>query len=1608
MGVPKFYRWISERYPNISQLINDNQIPDFDNFYLDMNGIIHACSHINEDNCEVNVSEEEIFRNIFHYIDFLFRMIRPKKVFFMAVDGVAPRAKMNQQRARRFRAGKDRMKKLEHIARESGRTLNEVVAKHFDTNSITPGTQFMAQLNEQLKYFVHVKITTDPLWENVDIHLSGHLTPGEGEHKIMDYIRYTRSQPGYDINTRHCLYGLDADLIMLGLVTHEMHFALLREAVKFGSKKVSKIPAPEEINWQILHTCLVRDYIDLEFRSIRNKIKFPYDLERIIDDWILMGFLVGNDFIPHLPHFHINEEALSILWDTYKSVLPILDGYMNESGELNLTRFEIYITELAKFEHQRYADENDSFRHLDKFTERNQNSSTTRSEFDKNKDDDNNDDDDFGFGVLDKLKATKPPAPEIQESKKDNPGQATTDEPKSADSVSSPLSSDDNDILSDSDTTSETSNDNEKKSSSTVPKNTIEDEIDKLPLIEAEFRQHKNHYYRDKMEINLTSLSQLQIYVEQYIEALQWILKYYYQGCPSWSWFYPHHYAPYLSDLKNFKDMKISLERGTPFKPYEQLLNEGIFYVKTDDVSIIPRSQNLIVFSGVLPPTSCSLLPAILQPLMTDRESPLLKFYPEDFKLDQNEKKRDWESIVLLPFINEELLLNTITKYYNQLNPNEKLLNQHLPSLCFITTSKLNPIENSLEHNPYFPPLKETRATFREYPIDFYRSDNLNIKYGRFEDKDMIIFPRFPVLNVLPYQYDYKHSAISVFDTRSKGSTLVLNLTHQSDSDCIKYNDEWNPKDENTLPPFQITNQRLLIDRYLGKRVFVNWPHFQYGFVCAITDFQNLYTWENLPDLPNFYFDPTSNDNNQDFRNYTQKPIYVSHHPFELSIDHHQKVVYRVDRLDEYYTRMEYQKALHINRDYNNRKGISIGPIPILLYVSPILGYRTKCFSSSDKCQTMMYFSNQALAYPLQTTLFKLPKYKYDGDQLPQTLNDYFKINDPIFGLRSPYYSFFGHVQQIDKDNQGKYMISCQMKLSNKSDHPDLHQFENKLNSLRLQYYTAQDIAAQLKTAPCVISKITGKVNVMAQNQRRRANPTNVGLSWKHNKPVKELHGYTKKFNDIWYYSTTAISVIAEYMSKFPEIVSEIERKPNKENYLETNIWQDKNGKHEIQQVRIWIKSLPTYSMQMTDATWQLLDTHVVNEIQNMVKSFYAKRQAKTLTEKIKLVRFEPHLLFKSDGLLGMCDPDVKADFMLLDRVVNVRPDTGVPIGARGTIIGIMYGRTNLDTYYEVLFDTLSSNTLDTILLGKNQQTCRIKVRSYHLLNYSHSLRYRSINYQQQQSLPSSYLYEQRSFNQTSTYRQQPAEIVKKDSSNDKTLKTPKSAPASATHHESYFAQVKEQKSTTDDPTLSPLSAEPLTQSSVSNENISSVPSQVKSTLNPNATFTPRSAMAPTGTPMTHFSSNLTADSLIFHPMQNFNQSQNSFQQPTYEMISSTPIQSSNPQTFTQQGWGPMLYPNPVMNEPIGNMSQVPMYGATMAFNQFGPGTYAQPNNPDSQGVYHAYPIGPMINPMPLNYEQQLPMQMQNFSINQGQPQQNPYLSYDPSTLQTQQKNTKY
>jgi 5'-3' exoribonuclease 1 len=147
-------------------------------------------------------------------------------MLFMAIDGVAPRAKLNQQRSRRFASAKDREE-----ARTAAEQKGEVVdaSATFDSNCITPGTPFMNRVSEHLRYFIRKKQAEDPLWRRLTVVFSGHEVPGEGEHKIMQRIREIREDAEYDPNTSHCMYGQDADLIMLGLVSHEPHFTLLRE-----------------------------------------------------------------------------------------------------------------------------------------------------------------------------------------------------------------------------------------------------------------------------------------------------------------------------------------------------------------------------------------------------------------------------------------------------------------------------------------------------------------------------------------------------------------------------------------------------------------------------------------------------------------------------------------------------------------------------------------------------------------------------------------------------------------------------------------------------------------------------------------------------------------------------------------------------------------------------------------------------------------------------------------------------------------------------------------------------------------------------------------------------------------------------------------------------------------------------------------------------------------------------------------------------------------------------------------------------------------------------------------------------------------------------------
>ena len=237
MGVPALFRWLSTKYPKIVgavaedevQVIDGQEIPvdttkpnpnglEYDNLYLDMNGIVHPCSH--PEDRPPPETEEEMMLEIFKYTDRVYNMVRPRRLLMIAVDGVAPRAKMNQQRSRRFRSAQEAKEKdesnvefIKMLKSQNGGNLEDgreeaITKKTWDSNQITPGTPFMDTLALSLRWWCAYKINTDPGWHNVKVIISDASVPGEGEHKIMEFIRSQRSSPLHDPNTRHVLYGL--------------------------------------------------------------------------------------------------------------------------------------------------------------------------------------------------------------------------------------------------------------------------------------------------------------------------------------------------------------------------------------------------------------------------------------------------------------------------------------------------------------------------------------------------------------------------------------------------------------------------------------------------------------------------------------------------------------------------------------------------------------------------------------------------------------------------------------------------------------------------------------------------------------------------------------------------------------------------------------------------------------------------------------------------------------------------------------------------------------------------------------------------------------------------------------------------------------------------------------------------------------------------------------------------------------------------------------------------------------------------------------------------------------------------------------------------------
>jgi len=267
MGIPSYFAHILNHYNITDYLEKKEHVVNY--LYLDSNSFIYEAIH---SQCK---TENEIFDHVRASIIYLIKLLQPIHTF-VAFDGVVPFAKMKQQRERRFKST----------------ILQQLEGKHigFDTCCITPGTQFMNNLNQYMNKFLQGQ-------NEYRITFSGSDVPGEGEHKIYQHVR-ENAEPDNIVY----IFGLDADLIILSL-----------EHLQY-CKSIFLVRENFEKDLVKLDICKLQNYIHVELNpSLKRYV--------VSQDYITLSFMLGNDFLPHSPILNIRTTGIKNIINCYQETL---------------------------------------------------------------------------------------------------------------------------------------------------------------------------------------------------------------------------------------------------------------------------------------------------------------------------------------------------------------------------------------------------------------------------------------------------------------------------------------------------------------------------------------------------------------------------------------------------------------------------------------------------------------------------------------------------------------------------------------------------------------------------------------------------------------------------------------------------------------------------------------------------------------------------------------------------------------------------------------------------------------------------------------------------------------------------------------------------------------------------------------------------------------------------------------------------------------------------------------------------------------------------------------------------------------------------------------
>tara|TARA_B100001123_G_scaffold334743_2_gene378114 strand:- start:1122 stop:2624 length:1503 start_codon:yes stop_codon:yes gene_type:complete len=306
MGIPVYFKTLVQEYQD--SILIKNKLTSIKSLFLDLNCAIHPC-------CSGECDEEIMLNKIISKIEELVQYTMVEDLLYIAVDGIPPKGKMKQQRMRRYKSIYEN--------------------KVWDTNAISPGTKFMDKLNQRLKTFKCNKLKYDKL----KIIVSDSTVRGEGEHKILQYIKNHELE-------NSVIYGLDADLIMLSIVSQKENIYLLRERTEYNIEDTDS-------DYIYMNIDKLKDFI---VKDITSDIKSNVNKEIILNDYIFMCFLLGNDFINHIVSLSLRYNGYNYLIQTYKDLQERYQGYFRLIDTvlencIHLTFFKEFIRELSLKEH---------------------------------------------------------------------------------------------------------------------------------------------------------------------------------------------------------------------------------------------------------------------------------------------------------------------------------------------------------------------------------------------------------------------------------------------------------------------------------------------------------------------------------------------------------------------------------------------------------------------------------------------------------------------------------------------------------------------------------------------------------------------------------------------------------------------------------------------------------------------------------------------------------------------------------------------------------------------------------------------------------------------------------------------------------------------------------------------------------------------------------------------------------------------------------------------------------------------------------------------------------------------------------------------------------